>query len=114
MTFALGSITDLNVQSWEGFDYPEIATVTALLGNGAATGNAVIQSSALTIRRSRIAGTIQSSSDLSALRAAYEGKTVITFTDDDAATYSVYVFDLQVNRIFPSVWNYSATLVEAP
>jgi hypothetical protein len=113
--FSLGTISPFNVQSWDGFDYPENAVVTALLGDGSASaGNAVIQQSALTVRESRISGTLTNSTDLSDLRGYYQSKGEVLWTDDVAATLTVRVFDLRISQVMPTVWDYSCTLIESP
>lgn len=114
MSFSLGTIDPINVGSWEGFDYPETAVITQLLGDGASTNNAVIQSTALPFREATIGGVIQDSNDLAALRGYYESKDLIAFTDDDSNNALVRVFDLVVTRIFISVWTYRCRLVAAP
>ncbi len=113
MSYSLSSISPLNVQTWTGFDYPENAEITALLGDGVSTSNALIQQSALTLREGRISGTFTSSTPLGTLRSLYEGKTASTFSDGTDSV-SVLVFDLVIDKVMPSIWNYSCRLVTAP
>lgn len=110
---ALGSINPLNVDEWEGFDYPEMTQVTPLLGDGtSATGNAVLQSSALGYPMAKIKGTLTASADLAYLRTYAQGKAAINFVYG-ATTYSVVVLNLKVVRLLvygDTAWSYSCTL----
>lgn len=114
MSISLGTIDPFNVQQWDGFDYPEYATITPLIGDGSSTtGNAVVQSSALTLKEATISGTLTNSTDLSDLRGYYQSKGEALFTDDASNTTVVRVFDLRISRVFINVWNYSCRLVES-
>jgi hypothetical protein len=113
VSFSLGSIDPLNVQAtWTGFDYPEAGQVLNLLGDGTTLGgNAVLQQSSFAFLEAKIHGTLTSSSDLSTLRGYHLNKTSVTFSDgsDD---YIVAVMDLQVDLVYPSVWNYACRLLQ--
>ena len=113
----LGSITGILVHSnYEGFDYPEVAGVTPLLGDGSSSsGNAVLQGGALGFREAAIAGTILGSTDAGSLRTYYQNKTAVTFTDDIGTSYTVRVMDLKMSRIEVAStpgWAFSCRLVE--
>lgn len=112
--FSLGSISPLNVQGWNTFDYPERAQVVPLIGDGTSTGlNAVVQQSALTMRESTIHGVLTSSSDVDTLQGYFEDKSsAVTFTDSSSNTFSVVVFDLETDLIYPGLWTYSCRLVQ--
>lgn len=114
--FSLSTITPMIVSRWDGFDYPEVAKVTPLLGSAPGTvANAVVQGSGSGYRQAMVSGTIVSATHLATLRTLYLEKTEATFTDDAGTAYTVRVFDLRITKLQVPVgvaWTFSCRLVQ--
>lgn len=110
---SLGAIDPIIVNRWSGFDQPETARVTPLLGDGTSTtGNAVIQQTALGYPVANVSGVITDSSDLDLLRGYADNKDTVTFSHG-ADGWAVIVFNLHTERVLVSgdaTWTFSCTL----
>lgn len=111
----LGSV-ELQQSTFAGFDYPAHVEVVPILGDGVTPGgNAVLQSSALTVRQAAIAWTSTDPTDVATIRGYYENLTPVTYTEHDGSTdHDVYVIAFAASSSFHDVWECTATLVEAP
>lgn len=112
------STLDSNVlyeTSFSGFDYPNNAQVVDLLGDGTTPGgNAVLQQSALTLRRATITFTAYTSTARETYRALYESREAVDYVDFEGTTTSVRV--LEFSSIFVGGgpwWDCTAVLLEA-
>ncbi len=109
---SLGSIDPLLTTAYSGFDYPSYGQVVPLLsGDPTSGGNAVLQSSALTLRQAAVTANAEDA-DALVLRGYYETKAEVPFTDFDGTESTVIVMDFSRTNIKDSVWECSMTLLE--
>ena len=108
---SLGAVTDLMDQAFSGFDYPSNVVVTPLLSDGTSPRNAVLQQSALTLRRASLS-IIAETAEALTLRGYAEAKTEVEFVDYEGAVSDVVVVVLCRSVGFGDVWDVSMVLVE--
>lgn len=109
---SLGSVTTLLTTAYSGFDYPSYGTVVPLLSDDPSSGgNAVLQSSALTLRQASLTANAEDD-DANVLRGYYETKTEINFSDFDDTNRRVVVLDFSRTNIKSGLWECSMTLLE--
>jgi hypothetical protein len=109
---SLGSIDPLLTTAYSGFDYPSYGTVVPVLsGDPTSGGNAVLQSSALTLRQAAVTVNAEDA-DALVLRGYYEAKTEVLFSDFDGTESTVVVMDFSRSNIKDTLWECSMTLLE--
>lgn len=95
----LGTLEDLWDADLTAWSYPTFRTETPLIGNGADTGNLLIQESAKPLRERTLSFTAESAADRDTVRGYYEDADQVTFTDYDATTCDVLVLDFASSDI---------------
>lgn len=100
--------------SRSGFDYPQVAQVTPLIGDGVTPGgNAIIQGGALGFRQATIPFVLDDPDDVDTIRGYYEALSTQTYTDHDGVTtYSVVVLVFSAQERVGDIWDCQVTLVE--
>jgi hypothetical protein len=98
------------------WSYPDNVVVTPLLGTDAfTTGNAVLQSSALTVLTKQITFTTDDPTDIAAFLAdRYAGAEVTYIDPDGAMVANAVITTLQANRSGAGLYECTATLIQAP
>lgn len=103
---------ELMQTSFSGFRYPRRAQVVPLLGLGANWGNAVVQSSAPTLREATVTWVAASTADKDVARALAETMEEIAYVDHDGQPHSVRIIEFSSALRVGNFWDCSATLVE--
>lgn len=110
---SLGSVNPILVHQWEGFDQPETAHITPLIGNSSGAAlNAVMQQTSLGFAKSTISGTLTDEDDLAVIEGYHESKETVAFVHG-STTYYVRVFDLKTTRLMlagDEAWTYICSL----
>lgn len=110
----LGSIDPLNVlEPLDGFDRPQTSTMVMLLSDGTSGDNEVMQQGSQPLRRANIRGRTRDPDVLTTLRGYYDSKDLVVFTDCDAVSTNVQVFELRTWRGYVGMLYYEMTLIEA-
>jgi hypothetical protein len=103
---------ELMQTAYSGFRYPPRAQVIPLLGLGADWGNAVVQSSALTLRQATVSWVAASTADKDAARDLAESLEEIGYTDHNGFEHTVRVIDFSSAHRVGDFWECTATLLE--
>lgn len=111
-TQTLGAVDNLYAATHEVFAYPEAATITTLLSDGASERNFVLQGSGLQVRQARRSWVVVPTGDMQTIRGYASSKTAITLTEEDETTRSVIVMDFDATQRFVGYWDVEATLIE--
>lgn len=110
----LGSLT-LMQTAYSGFDYPERTQVVPLLAPSLTSGgNAVLQSTALTLRQATVSWVAPSPAEVATARGYKETLEVVAYTDHDGNDTSVRVIAFSASVRVGNYWDCTATLLELP
>lgn len=110
LPFSLAGVDELFVETYDGFDREGFARTIGRLGTGSSSGDTIIQTGALPLRRANLTGVSYDADDVATIRGYSETKAEVDFTDGDGVDYSVVVFDFSA-KAFTGRWSWTMTLL---
>ena len=108
----LGVVDQLIAEGHDAFEYPEAATVVAVLSDGSAERNYVLQGGALTVRQARRSWVVVPTADMHTIRGYASSKAEVLLTEEDDVSRTVIVLDFGAKQRFVGYWDVSALLLE--